>query len=289
MGFVFKDDRQTLKAINFSNEFAVYDPIFFGDAEFKMTKNLIEYASLSNHIKLDSGGIPPRLPPTNSSGEYVFLGPEGKEVILPNQYNNLLLSCASIGHTQTEFTVLPSFLEELLNWIRKFLKAKQTLFTQVEEVLNDADNIYANLRDEIKKLQVEHGDDQLLHLILFIPDLFVYLCRILADEDVSLDAKVELGIALVYVISPIDFLPEAFINHPIAMVDDSLIVLAAIWRSMKDGYVTEEQFKKHWPGEPAFIDKIEEYIESIKKVFGDKGLLIFDEFLNKKSKKKKTS
>ena len=72
----------------------------------------------------------------------------------------------------------------------------------------------------------------MIGLLLFIPRLLLLMFRLLRDKRVSSTDKAILAGAIIYVISPIDFIPD-FIPF-IGQVDDIYLVALAILRLIKD-------------------------------------------------------
>jgi len=58
--------------------------------------------------------------------------------------------------------------------------------------------------------------------ILAAPDLFHLLVKLLLDKDIPETKKLKIAAAIFYFISPIDFLPEAFLG-PVGYLDDIAI------------------------------------------------------------------
>ena len=84
----------------------------------------------------------------------------------------------------------------------------------------------------------------LKELALALPNLTVLLFRLLRDPRVALRRKVVAAGAAVYVVSPIDLIPD-FI--PVAgQVDDALIVALAVTHLIEGA--SRETVERHWPG-----------------------------------------
>ena len=91
-------------------------------------------------------------------------------------------------------------------------------------------------RREMKSLMME--------LLLFIPNLVWLLFGLLRDERVSRADKAILAGTILYVISPLDLIPD-FIPF-IGQVDDAYLIAISLMRLMNrtDGQV----FREHWKG-----------------------------------------
>lgn len=91
-------------------------------------------------------------------------------------------------------------------------------------------------------------------LLLLLPDLTVLLVRLLRDPRVPLGAKLVALAGLGYILSPFDLIPEVFLG-PIALVDDLLVVGAALSRLLHD--VHPDVVRSHWSGKGDALDAIQ--------------------------------
>lgn len=96
--------------------------------------------------------------------------------------------------------------------------------------------------------QRRHTDSvRLVDLLRLAPDVVRLMKRLTTDPSLPIPVRVWLGILLIYLISPIDLIPD-FIPV-LGFADDALIVaiaLRAVTRSAGTAAVTQ-----HWPGSPA--------------------------------------
>ena len=86
---------------------------------------------------------------------------------------------------------------------------------------------------------------RMLDLLLFLPNLVRLLLSLLRDPMVSSADKAILAGTIIYVIAPIDVIPD-FIPF-IGLVDDSYLVAIAILRLLNR--TDERVVMKHWHGE----------------------------------------
>jgi uncharacterized membrane protein YkvA (DUF1232 family) len=95
--------------------------------------------------------------------------------------------------------------------------------------------------------QRRHPDRRSLgDLLRLVPDTARLLKRLATDRTVSLGARVCLGLLVVYLVSPIDLIPD-FIPV-LGYADDALIVALALrFAVRRAGRASVEQ---HWPGTP---------------------------------------
>ena len=73
---------------------------------------------------------------------------------------------------------------------------------------------------------------------------------------------------MIYLISPIDFIPEGIINHPIAFSDDMAIMLLIMKRGIYEGYVNPKMVQRFWEGDESFIENLALHYESMQNHLG---------------------
>jgi len=91
-------------------------------------------------------------------------------------------------------------------------------------------------------------------LLLLLPDLSVLLFRLLRDDRVPLSSKAVALLAMGYILSPIDLVPEILLG-PIGLVDDLLVVTAALSRMLN--HVHPDVVRSHWPGQGDALETLQ--------------------------------
>lgn len=86
-----------------------------------------------------------------------------------------------------------------------------------------------------------------------LPDLLRVIRRLAADSTVPWGVRVKLGLLLIYLLSPIDFVPDFL---PIIGYADDVIVVALVLRSVIRS-AGPAALRRHWPGTPAGLLVIE--------------------------------
>jgi len=113
--------------------------------------------------------------------------------------------------------------------------------------------LYDRLRSRLSGA-VPGGGSGLRDLVLLLPDLTVLLARLLRDRRVPRGPKLVALLGLGYVLSPIDLLPE-FLLGPIGLIDDALVVTAALSHLLND--VHPDVVRSHWSGKGDALDAIQ--------------------------------
>ena len=84
--------------------------------------------------------------------------------------------------------------------------------------------------------------------LLLLPDLFALLERLLLDSRISLGLKGQLLVVLVYVLSPIDLVPDILL--PSGLVDDTVAIAFILSRFVRMmGEAGEDVLREHWEGQ----------------------------------------
>jgi len=86
----------------------------------------------------------------------------------------------------------------------------------------------------------------------FIPDCVGLFKTLMQDKQLPHRYKLKLGFMIVYLLSPIDIVPD-FIPI-LGMIDDSILVVLVLKSIIKRS--GEEKIIKHWPGPKSSLDMI---------------------------------
>jgi uncharacterized membrane protein YkvA (DUF1232 family) len=89
-------------------------------------------------------------------------------------------------------------------------------------------------------------------LLTALPDLIRLVARLAADSTLPRAAKIALAAAAVYLVSPIDLIPD-FVPF-VGVVDD--LLLAAIVLDGILNWVDRALVLRYWPGTPQSLDKL---------------------------------
>jgi uncharacterized membrane protein YkvA (DUF1232 family) len=89
-------------------------------------------------------------------------------------------------------------------------------------------------------------------LLRALPDLVRLMARLAADPVLPRSAKVALAAAVVYLMSPVDLIPD-FVPF-VGYLDDAL--LAAVVLDGVLNYVDRAVVLRYWPGSPELLDKL---------------------------------
>lgn len=117
---------------------------------------------------------------------------------------------------------------------------------------------YGRWRGRIHVWVTEHADARVAGLLTLLPDLLVLTVRLAKDPRVPFFAKAQLALAAAYVISPIDFLPEAALGV-LGLSDDLTVLALVLYWLQSMNKIDREVLRDNWPGDgqvEAVIDNV---------------------------------
>jgi uncharacterized membrane protein YkvA (DUF1232 family) len=106
--------------------------------------------------------------------------------------------------------------------------------------------------------------ERIMGYLFFLPDIARLLIHLLGDTRVFLFDKVFVAGVLLYIISPVDLLPE-IIAGPFGLIEDALLALIVLYRLLGNPYNTEA-IREHWRGDPQLMAKIQNRCQSIRRL-----------------------
>ena len=109
--------------------------------------------------------------------------------------------------------------------------------------------------------------------VLLVPDLLALVTRLMLDRRVDTRHKAYLGVALAYVVSPIDILPERVLG-PVGYLDDLAVLVAVLNLLLVE--VDEQVLIEHWSGDVDLLTTVRTFLAQADNAIG-KGRL--DELL----------
>jgi uncharacterized membrane protein YkvA (DUF1232 family) len=129
---------------------------------------------------------------------------------------------------------------------------------------------YDNLRQRAIKWVTGRTGGKLARLAEFtflVPDIVVLIGRMMLDDRVPRKLRIKLGMIFVYLASPLDLIPEAFLG-PVGMVED--VVLAAFALNRIFCEVDRDVLEELWSGKPEHLHILQDLADLIDGIFGGK-------------------
>jgi uncharacterized membrane protein YkvA (DUF1232 family) len=99
-------------------------------------------------------------------------------------------------------------------------------------------------KNKLKRREKSEMKGRMRSFLMFLPNMVVLLGRLLKDARVPTAEKALFVAAIVYVVSPLDFIPDVF--PFIGQVDDIYIVALTLLRLVNRS--DESIVRQHWPG-----------------------------------------
>ncbi len=129
------------------------------------------------------------------------------------------------------------------------------------------DDFYKKMRTQIAEF-LDKKNFKYADILLLAPDFFHLMVKLSLDKRVAQDKKVKLAAAILYFISPLDFLPE-MIFGPIGYMDDIALAAYVLNDFINGGDM--EILYEHWAGESDVLASIQNVLTIADHYLG-KGL-----------------
>ena len=128
----------------------------------------------------------------------------------------------------------------------------------IEELENDekkAEDLYDKIRKQVSRFSADKFRGKygkLIDYLLLLPDFVALLIRLARDKRVPTTQKVMVGGIILYVISPIDIIPD-FIPV-IGLADDLLLVVYGLNTILNE--IDRAIVEEHWSGEEDILQTV---------------------------------
>lgn len=256
----FKSIKSFVKSIKLEK----YD---YNDVDYDFVKDAILLSPVVNErLKL----APPHEYVHKDDNGKCYIETEQEKIIFDEKYYPMVSLAGNYGFTDKESI---GFLKELLSRIEQFFKNLKSFSNEEKRVrkslleyIKNIDTQYLNMRKDIMGIEDKY-DNQLIELLFLLPDLTVYLIKFLADEDVPHKIKMTIVTALVYIIAPLDLIPEQFLG-PFGMIDDVYVALYVVVETLFISEISDDMIRKYWPGKAENLLSLQEKFAEISELLG---------------------
>ncbi|MBN1484696.1 MAG: DUF1232 domain-containing protein [Chloroflexia bacterium] len=143
---------------------------------------------------------------------------------------------------------------------------QQELAQQIEQ----AESFYTRLRQRVDYWLMEKRLPQSVRdYVLLVPDFFTLMIRLLRDPRIDRSLKLQIGAAVLYVISPLDLVPD-FI--PGAGLIDDLAAIAFTLLRLLDlmGQGGEDILREHWSGSEDVLEQLQKAAAGAENILGSR-------------------
>jgi uncharacterized membrane protein YkvA (DUF1232 family) len=137
---------------------------------------------------------------------------------------------------------LPKYFEQLFpdkHALTRGLFLEACYYFMKEEIMSQSVKMVRVKKEG--KLQVK---GRMKNLLMFLPNMLKLMGKLLVDNRVPITEKALFAAAIIYVISPIDFIPDVF--PFIGQVDDIYVVALTLLRLLNR--TDESVVREHWDG-----------------------------------------
>jgi uncharacterized membrane protein YkvA (DUF1232 family) len=130
---------------------------------------------------------------------------------------------------------------------------------------------YEHLRQRVLRWAERQGQPTAgaTEALIILPDMVRLLAGLIVDTDVPPKNKAKNVVALLYILSPLDFLPEAIFG-PVSYLDDLIVAVFVLDNLLNR--VDPEVVLRHWKGDGDAIKTIRHYVAVADELAGS-GLL----------------
>ncbi len=116
------------------------------------------------------------------------------------------------------------------------------------------EKIVPKLRDRIVTWAKDHGGElakDIIEMVLIVPDLTLLLIKLMKDQRVPVELKLKITLAVAYVVSPIDLIPE-MLGNALGFIDDTLAMAVLIAGLIEE--IPNEIIYDNWNGRPDVLE-----------------------------------
>ncbi len=228
-------------------ELRKYDALDFSGFNFEAIRRSVVEGKIARYLPSSSGDVPP-LPETNERGEIAFeLGPA--TMAIPEAYAPYVRYVHEVfgtptGEKQAELGRILGYFHTVRQWVGSL---PVNLEDQIGAFLAVAPAHLHAIEKRLVSYEAVMAEDSNFEVIAQVPYMYEYLLRLMMDQAVPAEVKVDIAMGIVYFASPVDVIPEAFVDHPISFADDACVCLWVI-RAMEGTTVEKETIEGNWPG-----------------------------------------
>ena len=135
------------------------------------------------------------------------------------------------------------------------------------EIPSESDDFYQQMRIKMRNWvnSSEGAKHKWAELLMMAPDLFHLMLKLARDKELPTRQKMPLIVAIVYFITPLDFIPEMF-SGPIGFVDDIALAAFVLKRLINDTNL--HKIEGYWAGEKNLLESIQRIIQAADSMLG---------------------
>jgi uncharacterized membrane protein YkvA (DUF1232 family) len=250
------------------SELEQHEALDFSGFNFDVIRESIMAAPVSRYLPGREGGVP-RLPAPDEKGDIVFdMGPAS--IAIPASYAPYVRYVHEVfgmpsQEAEVEFGLALKYFHTLRQWVGNL---PGSLKDQIGDFLRNAGEVQDEMERKMASYADVMADDPNFEVVAHVPYMYAYLCRLMVDPGVPADVKVDIAMSIVYFASPVDVLPEAFIDHPLAFADDACVALWVL-KDLEGNLVEKETIEENWPGDAPLPASTDVWEKPLRELLGD--------------------
>lgn len=138
--------------------------------------------------------------------------------------------------------------------------------------------LYGRWRQRVHDSIRRYGPEKLADGILLVPDLLALVIRLMTDSRVPLLYRAQLLLASVYVLSPVDIVPEVFLGA-VGLADDAVVMSIVIMRLLQGAKdINASVLRELWPGHTDIVKAIHDIVDNSDDLINSKLWKIVGDF-----------
>jgi uncharacterized membrane protein YkvA (DUF1232 family) len=157
-------------------------------------------------------------------------------------------------------------------WLRFSSFSRGTAIDFLNEIYDNFELYVRTIRQSFKGY-ISDGTTNRYSWAAIVPDLVILLYRLSQSNELDPKCRIKSALCLMYIVSPLDIIPEALLHHPIAYIEDVGISSKFLFDEINGKRLEIAQLEDAWPGRPEKFEQLQEYYNSILELTGE-------EFLN---------
>ena len=129
---------------------------------------------------------------------------------------------------------------------------------------NAFDRFYKRARYQANSFVAGKLGSKAADYLTTLPDFAYLICKLMLDPDVPSSRKLDLGFALLYVLSPLDLVPDSF--PLLGKIDDAYAILVSVAKLLRS--TDRNIILRHWLGDPETIDTVRAWLNYFDEKLG---------------------
>lgn len=129
---------------------------------------------------------------------------------------------------------------------------------------NAFDRFYKRARYQANSFVAGKLGSKTADYLTTLPDFAYLICKLMLDPDVPSSRKLDLGFALLYVLSPLDLVPDSF--PLLGKIDDTYAILVSVAKLLRS--TDRNIILRHWLGDPETIDTVRAWLNYFDEKLG---------------------